>query len=38
MPPKDGLDSDKDDAPSDAEEETANIKNIVRGLLSQVAG
>ena len=37
MPPKDGLDSDKDDAPSDAEEETANIKNIVRGLLSQVA-
>ena len=37
MPPNDGLDSDKDDAPSDAEEGTANIKNIGRGVLSQVA-
>ena len=37
MPPNDGLDSDKDDAPSDAEEGTANIKNISRGVLSQVA-
>ena len=37
MPPNDGLDSDKDDAPSDAEEGTANIKNIRRGVLSQVA-
>ena len=33
---KDGLNYDKDDAPSDAEEGKANIKNIGRGVLSQV--
>ena len=37
MPPNDGSDSDKDDAPSDAEEGTANLKNIGREVLSQVA-
>ena len=36
MPTKDGLDSDKDDAPSGAGEGKANIKNIGRGVLSQV--
>ena len=37
LPPNDGKDSDKDDAPSDAEEGSANIKDIGRGLLSQSA-
>ena len=37
MPPNDSLNSDKDDAPSDAEEGTANTKDIGRGVLSQVA-
>ena len=38
LPPNDGKDSDKDDAPSDAEEGSANIKdNIGRGVLSQSA-
>ena len=37
MPPNDDLDSHKDDAPGGAEEGTASIKNIGRGVLSQVA-
>ena len=37
LPPNDGKDSDKDDAPSDAEEGSANIKDIRRGVLSQSA-
>ena len=37
LPPNDGKDSDKDDAPSDAEEGSANIKDIGRGVLSQSA-
>ena len=34
-PPLDGQDSDRDDAPSDREEASANIKDIGRGVLSQ---
>ena len=34
LPPNDGKDSDKDHAPSDSEEGSANIKNIGRGVLS----
>ena len=37
LSPNDGKDSDKDDAPSDAEERSANIKDIGRGVLSQSA-
>lgn len=37
QPPIDGEDSDKDDAPSDGEEASANIKDIGRGVLSQAA-
>ena len=37
LPPNDGKDSDKDDAPSDAEVGSANIKDIGRGVLSQSA-
>ena len=37
LPPNDGKDSDKDDAPSDAEEGSANIKDVGRGVLSQSA-
>ena len=37
LPPNDGKDSDKDDASSDAEEGSANIKEIGRGVLSQSA-
>ena len=37
LPPNDGKDSDKDDAPSDAEEGSVNIKDIGRGVLSQSA-
>ena len=37
LPPNDGKDSDKDDAQSDAEEGSANIKDIGRGVLSQSA-
>ena len=36
LPPNDGKDSDKDDAPS-AEEGSANIKDVGRGVLSQSA-
>ena len=35
QPPLDGQDSDRDDAPSDGEEASANIKDIGRGVLSQ---
>ena len=37
LAPNDGKDSDKDDAPSDAEKGSANIKDIGRGVLSQSA-
>ena len=37
FPLNDGADSDKDDAPSDAEQGSANIKDIGRGVLSQPA-
>ena len=37
QPPLDGQDSDRDDAPSDGEEASANIKDIGRGVLSQRA-
>ena len=37
LPQNDGKYSDKDDAPSDAEEGSANIKEIGRGVLSQSA-
>ena len=37
FPLNDGADSDEDDAPSDAEQGSANIKDIGRGVLSQPA-
>ena len=37
LPPNDGKDFDKDDATSDAEEGSANIKDIGRGASSQSA-
>ena len=37
LPSSNGKDSDKDDAPSDAEEGSASIKDIGRGILSQSA-
>ena len=37
LPPNDGKNSDKDDASSDAEERSANIKDIGRDVLSQSA-
>ena len=37
LPSKDGKDSEKDDAPSNDEEGSANIKDVGRGVLSQSA-